>query len=464
MDEARKSQKKTASFSPHEDSMEVVEKIHFMEERIQKLEEQSKSRISKANALAVNQGYKASHIASFNLMKEYAKKVSLEGKWEEVDPNKAKKAGYRSTDVGKRSFGLSKMGYHTSKFRVVVVEFNTSFDPEYGDLNGNHVDIDVDIDVDSLLSIKFCNISSQNMFLYSGKKLVSWIDYDASAKRLEVTLCYSGNIKPVNPLLSYSIDLLKIWHDTDVFVGLTSSNANTTQMCSVYSWTFKSMLLPHWLHSHPLDPYKFATDTKTPPGSNTLSSCTNRMGVNDSVPPLDSFGGRSKYNAKVFQSDSKHCTNYKVDSKNVHTIEDDAIGCGTHCRASSIPSNEHETHQRPLQPHQSHVVDRMVHPLPIPNTTNISESCITNNVQDADQDNMTYVHTPPDHNPSRHKVQGFDHVSFESVKDYTTFKSNMDHTSIHKGKIFKHNDEMKKVLDLYATENHFGYAVDNNAV
>ncbi|KAI9196339.1 hypothetical protein LWI28_023067 [Acer negundo] len=87
---------------------------------------------------------------------------------------------YHFIDMGKRSFGLSKIGLHTSKFRVVVVEFDTSLDPEYGDFNGNHVGITVD----NLLSVKFCNISFQNMFLNSGKKLVSWVDYDASAKRL----------------------------------------------------------------------------------------------------------------------------------------------------------------------------------------------------------------------------------------------------------------------------------------
>ncbi|KAI9165423.1 hypothetical protein LWI28_013847 [Acer negundo] len=69
---------------------EVVEKICLMEEWIQKLEEQSKFSITKAKVLAVNQGYKADHIDGFNLMREYAKKVFPEGKWEEVDPNKAK--------------------------------------------------------------------------------------------------------------------------------------------------------------------------------------------------------------------------------------------------------------------------------------------------------------------------------------------------------------------------------------
>ena len=194
-------------------------------------------------------------------------------------------------------------------------------------------------------------------------------------------------------------------------------------------------------------------------GSNTFSSGPNRMGVNDSVHPLESCGARSKNNAKDVQSESKHSTIYDVDCTNLHTAEDDAIGCGTHCRASSVPMNEQETHGQPLQHHQIHVAYREVHPMPGPNTKNISVSCITNNVPLADQDNTTYVHTPPDHNLSRHKVQGFDHVCFENVKECIAFKSQSDHTSIHKGKIFKHKDEMKKVLGVYAMENHFWYRV-----
>ena len=99
MDEDRKSQKKkTASSSPHEDSKEVLEKILLMEERIQKLEEKGQglthdvARSSKAKLKVVQLGFNAGHTAGFNLMKEYAKKVFPEGKWEEVDRNMAEKA------------------------------------------------------------------------------------------------------------------------------------------------------------------------------------------------------------------------------------------------------------------------------------------------------------------------------------------------------------------------------------
>ncbi|KAK3204620.1 hypothetical protein Dsin_018666 [Dipteronia sinensis] len=55
-------------------------------------------------------------------------------------------------------------------------------DAEYGELNGNH-DI---IYVNSLLSVKYCNLLDRNLLLNSGKKLDSWIDSEASSKRLEV--------------------------------------------------------------------------------------------------------------------------------------------------------------------------------------------------------------------------------------------------------------------------------------
>ena len=98
MDKGQKSQKKTASSSPYKDSKEVLEKILLMEERIQKLEEKGQvlthdvARSSKAKLKAVQLRFNAGHTVGFNLMKEYAKKVFPEGKWEEVDRNMAEKA------------------------------------------------------------------------------------------------------------------------------------------------------------------------------------------------------------------------------------------------------------------------------------------------------------------------------------------------------------------------------------
>ncbi|GLT92645.1 hypothetical protein SLE2022_104720 [Rubroshorea leprosula] len=155
------------------------------------------------------------------------------------------------------SFGLS-LGKEKSNISVVAVEFDTLRDSKYGDLSENHVGIDIA----SLVSVKVRSLSSINMVLNNGERLHSWIDYEATSKRLEIRLSRSGDTKPVDPLLSYSLDLSKLWDDEEVFVGLSSSNGNSSQTCFIYSWSFKLRHVPYWMHSDPLDPKAFTKNSK----------------------------------------------------------------------------------------------------------------------------------------------------------------------------------------------------------
>ncbi|KAF8396866.1 hypothetical protein HHK36_018501 [Tetracentron sinense] len=135
--------------------------------------------------------------------------------------------------------------------RFLAVEFDTLMDAKLGDPNGNHVGIDIG----SLTSARVSNVSSINLVLNSGEKLQSWIDYDANSKQLEVRLSKLGNIRPSNPLVSYPIDLSKLWKkEEEVFVGISSSSGNSSQTSSVYSWSFRLSRFPSWMHSQPLDP------------------------------------------------------------------------------------------------------------------------------------------------------------------------------------------------------------------
>ncbi|KAL3640705.1 hypothetical protein CASFOL_015673 [Castilleja foliolosa] len=136
------------------------------------------------------------------------------------------------------------------KLKFLAVEFDTFKDKKYGDVNGNHVGLDIK----SLASVKASNVSSINLMLNSGEKLQAWIDYEASGKRFEVRLSKFGTNKPLTPLLTYPIDFSKMWTNENVTVGLSSSNGNTSQKSIVYSWSFNSRIMPHWMHSEPLDP------------------------------------------------------------------------------------------------------------------------------------------------------------------------------------------------------------------
>ncbi|KAL0423441.1 UNVERIFIED_CONTAM: L-type lectin-domain containing receptor kinase VIII.2 [Sesamum radiatum] len=136
------------------------------------------------------------------------------------------------------------------KMKFLAVEFDTFKDDKYGDVNGNHIGLDVE----SPVSVKVSNVSSVNLVLNSGEKLQAWIDYEASSKRFEVRLSKFGDNRPVDPLLSYPIDLSQMWNEEDVTVGLSSSSGNSSQKCNIYSWSFKSRTVPQWMHSEPMDP------------------------------------------------------------------------------------------------------------------------------------------------------------------------------------------------------------------
>lgn len=143
-----------------------------------------------------------------------------------------------------------------TKVRLFSVEFDLSIDAKYGDANGS--------DIGGFVSVKVSNVSSVKLVLDRGEKLQAWIDYEASSKRLEVRLSKLGHIKPVDPVLSYSIDMALMWKEDEVLMGLGSSNGNSSQLCNVYSLGFSSRQVPHLMHSQPLDPEVHVEEKKVP--------------------------------------------------------------------------------------------------------------------------------------------------------------------------------------------------------
>ncbi|XP_043721297.1 L-type lectin-domain containing receptor kinase VIII.2 [Telopea speciosissima] len=179
--------------------------------------------------------------------------------------------GFPSDLFDGSSFGLTP-GLEKRGTRVLAVEFDTSMDTKLGDPNGNHVGIDLG----SLVSAQVKNVSSINLVLNSGRKLHSWIDYDASTKILEVRLSKSGAVRPSVPLISYRIDLSDMWKEEEVFVGMSSSSGNSSQTTSIYSWSFSLRTVPRWLHSQPADPLVY-TEPSKPPIIQKKGSCLLRI-------------------------------------------------------------------------------------------------------------------------------------------------------------------------------------------
>ncbi|CAH8338209.1 unnamed protein product [Eruca vesicaria subsp. sativa] len=118
---------------------------------------------------------------------------------------------------------------------------------------------------------------------FNGKKLSCWIDYEASSKRIEVRLSLSNNaLKPVDPFISYSVDLAKIWKEKKFMVGLISANGNSSKPHYLHSWSFKLRHPSMRIHSQPLDPNAVSKTVKEEEKKKTVevkgkSQCVWRM-------------------------------------------------------------------------------------------------------------------------------------------------------------------------------------------
>lgn len=86
--------------------------------------------------------------------------------------------------------------------------------------------------VPSLCSVSYSgvkNVSKNSNVLKRGVKLSAWVDYSSVSKLLDVKLTNSGDPKPVEPLISYSVDLGDVFKGEKVLAGLALSNANDHQ-------------------------------------------------------------------------------------------------------------------------------------------------------------------------------------------------------------------------------------------
>lgn len=67
-------------------------------------------------------------------------------------------------------------------FSYVAVEFDTMLDPNFGDVNDNHIGIDVD----SVVSVASVDGFSKGIDLKSEREMTAWIEYRDKEETIEV--------------------------------------------------------------------------------------------------------------------------------------------------------------------------------------------------------------------------------------------------------------------------------------
>eukprot|EP01018_Ginkgo_biloba_P039453 Gb_09935 [translate_table: standard] len=141
-------------------------------------------------------------------------------------------------------FNTSTNGRNDS--HLFAVEFDTLQNPEFEDINNNHVGVDLDSleSVNSTAAGYWTSNHVNHPFefrplnLKSGQNIQAWVEYDGIQKHLNVTISPIGVPRPLRPLLSQgNIDLSDVLED-EMYAGFSAATGTAVESHNVLAWSF----------------------------------------------------------------------------------------------------------------------------------------------------------------------------------------------------------------------------------
>ncbi|CAA7393736.1 unnamed protein product [Spirodela intermedia] len=145
--------------------------------------------------------------------------------------------------LGNQYMGLfSTSNNGNSSNHVFAVELDTIQNPEFGDIDTNHVGIDIN-SMRSSRSVPAGYYPSdgsgfKNLSLISGQRLQVWVEYEGDIGQLNVTLAPMEEPKPRVPLLSSPTNLSDVFLE-QMFMGFASSSDPFQTSHYILGWSFK---------------------------------------------------------------------------------------------------------------------------------------------------------------------------------------------------------------------------------
>ncbi|XP_020095688.1 L-type lectin-domain containing receptor kinase IV.1-like [Ananas comosus] len=143
---------------------------------------------------------------------------------------------------------------------VVAIELDTILNPEFQDIDDNHVGIDINgLQSQAARTAGYYADNTgefRNLTLISGKAMQVWVDYNGIDSMLNVTLSPINKIgtpttKPTKPLMSFTVNLSAVLLDLPVHVGFSAATGSMTSSHYVLGWSF-AMGVGH-VQAPPLD-------------------------------------------------------------------------------------------------------------------------------------------------------------------------------------------------------------------
>ncbi|CAN6288104.1 unnamed protein product [Urochloa humidicola] len=126
--------------------------------------------------------------------------------------------------------------------RVFAVELDTVRNPEFADINNNHVGVDVNsLNSSAAAPAGYYDDATgafQNLSLISREPMQVWVDYDAGNTEITVAMAPARRPRPKRPLLSTKLNLSTVISDT-AYVGFSSASSIVLVKHYVLGWSFR---------------------------------------------------------------------------------------------------------------------------------------------------------------------------------------------------------------------------------
>ncbi|KAJ1287651.1 hypothetical protein BS78_02G027300 [Paspalum vaginatum] len=149
-----------------------------------------------------------------------------------------------SNAAGSQYLGLQAGSNSTNGSHFFAVELDTIKNPEFHDVDYNHVGVDIN----ALSSVQYHTAgyyddgdggAFKNLSLWDGEAMQVWVEYDGKSTQLNVTLAPMGVGKPSKPLISNTTDLSSVLLSADrAYVGFSAATGPMSSQHCVLAWSF----------------------------------------------------------------------------------------------------------------------------------------------------------------------------------------------------------------------------------
>uniref|UniRef100_A0A1J3EPZ1 non-specific serine/threonine protein kinase n=1 Tax=Noccaea caerulescens TaxID=107243 RepID=A0A1J3EPZ1_NOCCA len=143
--------------------------------------------------------------------------------------------------IASQYFGLFTNATTRFTAPLLAVEFDTGQNPEFNDIDGNHIGIDLN-NIESTKSETAGYYDSVNgsfvpFNLRNGQNVHAWIDFDGPNFEINVSIAPAGNPRPRRPTLTFRDPVIANYVSADMYVGFSASKTTWVEARRILAWS-----------------------------------------------------------------------------------------------------------------------------------------------------------------------------------------------------------------------------------